>query len=161
LPGLGSIAIEDDTIASTPKGVGELAFYGQLPPGRGSHVDIPLDLMRFPIYRETDDGSTRVNLLGRRRVLFHGPMLVLPPGEWVIRARISVESDKDIHVLFGWGFDAALETMEHRTLAAGVYEIQMINRWPEIGTAELTCTLITPTLHGAITVEAVGLTFNG
>lgn len=161
LPGLGRVVIEGAAPEATPKGEGELAFYDQLPPQRDREVEVPLETIRFPIYRETDDGSNRINLLGRRRVVFHGPMYVLPTGAWVIRARISLDTERHAHVLFGWGFDAALELLELRTLKAGVYEIEMLTRWPGIGTAELTCTLITPALDGILTVEAVSLTCAG
>lgn len=161
LPHLGRVFLGGSLLVEQPSSEGALAMYRTLPPAFGAEARFPLDLMSFPIYRETDDGSNRVNLLGKRRLLLIGPMLFVTPGRWRVDAVFTVDCDVPVHLLLGWGFGTSVSKVDEIIRASGRYQISLSQDWSEVTPAQFTVSLMTPVLEGSLELESVSTTFEG
>ncbi len=160
LPGLGEVSVSRDTEREHGKASqgGPLAIYDALPPASGAEADWDVGLVSYPAYRETDTGTSRISLLGRRRVLFSGPHVWLTPGRWRVDAVVELDCESLVVVYFEWGLhhEQARHHVEMRE--AGRYAISMIYDWPEAASAEFRCHLVTPKLEGELIFESLHVT---
>lgn len=161
VPVLGRVTLAEQARPPVECDASELDFYRQLPPARGVAFPVRRSQLNFPIYRPTDDGTPRISLLGRRRLLFNGPTTVMAPGTWRLNATFSIDCDQPVHLLLGWGNEVSLEKLEESALRAGRYEISLSNFWMQPGTADFTCMLMTPVLEGWLELESCTVTFEG
>lgn len=162
VPHIGRVALPSPT-GPYPgdRAAGEIGFYAVLPLPVGVKFPIAHSQLEFPIYRETDDGTPRVNLLGRRRTIFRGPTFVVPRGVWRLDAGFAIDCSASVHLLLGWGNDTSLEKFEDVLPHSGLYEIALTNQWSEAGTADFTGMLMTPVLEGWFELSQCSMTYLG
>lgn len=150
-PGLG-VVDRSPGHSITPTETGNpLALYESLPPAVGASAHWPLELFTWP------SGEVGfADLTGKRRLILHGPYLLLSAGRW--RAEILFELD--IHravtqLRFDWGDGVDVVESTHRLTAEGVYSVCLDKAWDRPTRTELRIWLDRSMFDGGLTVRAV------
>jgi len=101
----------------------------------------------------TDGGPREIALLGRGRILVHGPYITLPNGIW--RARFDFEldpEDVDILLRFDWGQANTHASFVTEITKAGTYTVDLIAEISGLDGVEFRAWTCRGTLHGRIMI---------
>lgn len=154
IPGLGPVDRAAGHVISRT-GIGDpFNFYAALPPAVGASAHWPAEIFTWP---GGEVGSA--DLTGKRRLIQHGPYLLLSAGVW----RVDVVFELDIHravtqLRFDWGDGVDVVESSHRVATEGVYAISLEKAWDSPTRAELRIWLDRSMFDGRLTIRSVKIT---
>ncbi|CAN5209513.1 hypothetical protein BH09PSE1_BH09PSE1_07400 [soil metagenome] len=151
IPGLGPIALAASAPTAAPESLDHpLSLFESLPPAHGVKTSWPKRLFRYADTGPATALDGRIELIGRRRLLFNGPHIFLPRGVWRFRGTFSVQPEDKADLLIEWGYGPSAAQLQQVFEAAGYYEIEMQHTWNEVSPADFRITILTPALDGAL-----------
>lgn len=154
IPGLGRVEsiVGPSTSCAYPRAAA-LALYDQLPTLPGQSVVWGVDMFTYEKAPEGDD--RRIEFLGRRRLLFNGPNIALPPGVWVAKARFRIEPQDMADLFIEWGHGPDAVYLRHEFIRAGQYELTLSRRWTKVEPADFRVSIMTSALAGWLELDEV------
>jgi hypothetical protein len=152
-PGLGPVRRRGGPARPTSGQPSLLDMYRTLPVPAGSQVRWTPDMFSFPGSTPIGDQPGHIDLFGRRRMLFNGPNLALPPGLWRIEARFMVEPRNRVNLLFEWGFGVAVAAVDITFDKPGHYELALEHEWTGPAPADFRASLMVPVLEGEFSLD--------
>lgn len=158
IPHLGTVVLDRlaGSRATAQRAIG-LDLYRTLPLTSGATYPVDLSLISFPVYRATDTGGPRINLLGKRRTLFVTPLSFVPPGAWRVILTFALQILTPVRLRFAWGFGTDVVDVEEVITQSGRYQLSIAQYWDEIGPASFTGLLGSSCLEGKLIVEGVDM----
>lgn len=155
LPGLGEVIRPDGhSVKSTDLGE-PLAFYETLPPAIGATAAWPMSILTWE--KSLEPGQT--DLTGKRRLIQHGPYLLLSPGSWTAEIAFELSIDRAVTELrFDWGDGTDIEVVSHRLNAAGIYSVSLTKSWSKPTTTELRIWLDRSMFDGSLKILSTKVT---
>lgn len=162
LPQLGEVRLPELPVSAADL-PGPLAIYEHLPPRKGSRALWPQSLF---IINPKDHGDSvdglEVDLTGRRRVLQHGPYIILTPGVWEITVQFAVGVNSTaIDLRFEWGTGADADVVSHSIKTSGLYEVVLSKTWAETAPVELRIWLDRAIFDGGFELKLCSVQFLG
>lgn len=113
------------------------------------HLVWPADTFRYTLGQEPTGGRPDIDLVGRGRIVVHGPYARLSPGAWRITFRFEIDTEGDpIHLRFDWGVGSDTASLSQEFSDSGLYELEMEHAWKAVGPVELRVWLNRSSLHG-------------
>lgn len=153
LPGLGRVEGPADAGLFKAQGLANgLGLYADLPIRSGVSQQWSPDILTFHGADVVDSEEARISLVGRRRLLLNGPNIALPPGEWIVRTRVTIAEDCRPELLVEWGYQTSVAALTHRFEEPGIYEIELTYVWGEVAPADFRISLMTSMLHGEMSL---------
>lgn len=155
IPGLGHVARAEGRLVE-PTTCGEpLAFYDTLPPRVGASAAWPMEILTW----ENADNPGQTDLTGKRRLIQHGPYLLLSAGTWTAEIVFELSINRAITELrFDWGDGTDVAVVSRRLTAPGVYSATLTNSWARATTTELRIWLDRSMFDGSIKVLSTTIT---
>ncbi|MFN7110172.1 MAG: hypothetical protein ACK4M2_00930 [Brevundimonas sp.] len=149
LPILGSVPTPLEAPLAPPVGIpgSGLAVYQDADVPIDTEVFWPSDLFNFGDLADKRRG-VRVELLGRRRLLFNGPNIWLPPGVWEACAELRVLPQEKADLLIEWGYGTEVAEIAEVLTSAGRYKIRITQNWLAPAPADFRISLMMPALAG-------------
>lgn len=89
-----------------------------------------------------------LDLAGRRRLLFNGPNIFLPPGMWRFTAQMTINPPGNTELLVEWGHGYDVSDYTAPITKPGRYEISLEKKWLDIHPADFRVSLMIPALDG-------------
>lgn len=162
LPQLGEVRLSERPVSAADL-PGPLAIYEHLPPRRGSRALWPQSLF---IINPKDHGDSvdglEVDLTGRRRILQHGPYVILTPGVWEITVQFAVAVNSSaIDLRFEWGTGADADVISHSVKTSGLYQVILSKTWAETAPVELRIWLDRAIFDGGFELKLCSVQFLG
>jgi hypothetical protein len=150
LTGLGIVSIASvNRVANPPGATHPLAVYDNLPPKQGVEFPIPHQLFHYGVREDSLLGP--IDLTGRARLLVHGPHLMVPEGQWRIRARFNlILGGPPVTLAFSWGCDESMPVFKRRMDQSGAFEIEMVTQAPFSADVQFRIALAVPVLQGEL-----------
>lgn len=157
VPGLGTVALAGEfwEEATAPVSPGPLDLYAAIPPAFGAAVEWPARYFNYQALQAPASGPMKIGLLGRRRLLFNGPNIALPPGTWTARASLVLDPNSSADVLIEWGYGHDVNSLNAVLKKPGRYEVEISQDWKAPAPADFRISLMMPSLDGALTFEGV------
>lgn len=93
--------------------------------------------------------SEFLDLSGRRRLLFNGPNIFLPPGTWRFTAELTIDPPGNTELLIEWGHGYDVSDYITPITKPGRYEISLEKTWSDIHPADFRVSLMVPALEGS------------
>lgn len=90
-----------------------------------------------------------LNLAGRRRLLFNGPNIFLPPGVWRFTAQLTINPPGSTELLIEWGHGYDVSDYTAPITKPGRYEISLEKKWLDVNPADFRVSLMIPALDGS------------
>lgn len=150
IPGLGRITLGAEADRAPAEGDRPLRIYDSLPPEPGATVTWSENLFRYADARPAETLDGRIDLIGRRRLLFNGPHIFLPRGVWRFRATFAVQPADKADLLIEWGHGDEVVRIHELFDRPGHYEIEMQQTWDRVATADFRISVMMPVLDGAL-----------
>lgn len=150
IPGLGDVAGPAGRQAISSRGPHPLDLYADGPTPANLTVRWSEGLFVYPGLDETAERDGVVSLLGRRRLLFNGPNIFLPPGVWRFQAEFSIDPGGVADLLIEWGRGYDVQALPVKIHRPGRYEVDMSYAWTEVAPADFRISLMTPMLGGVM-----------
>lgn len=155
LPGLGEVARADGPALKATVLGEPLAFYETLPPAVGASADWPMNILTWEIGPEPG----RTDLTGKRRLIQHGPYLLLSSGSWTAEIVFELEMERAVTELrFDWGDGIDVVSASHRMTTAGAYSVSLTKAWSKPTTTELRIWLDRSMFDGSLKVLSTTVT---
>lgn len=131
-------------------------LYSEFPPAEGAASILPQDLFKVPTKTAMEGGDRSIDLTGRGRIIYHGPYVELPSGEWSVRVRFRYEgSGKSSPLRFEWGIGNDVECVDLVVRMSGDYSIDLTHRWNSIDLCQLRIWLYHAVFQGLFEVLEV------
>lgn len=154
IPGLGYVEAPADALhAVADSTAAAFALYEQLPVLPGKRIVWGADV--FSYEKDTFGEARRVELLGRRRLLFNGPNIALPPGLWRAKARLKIEPQDMADLFIEWGHGADAVSLRYEFIRAGQYELTLSRKWTKVEPADFRISVMTSALAGWLELDEV------
>lgn len=154
IPGLGHVeAVGGGSSACANPRAAAFALYDRLPTLPGKRVAWGVDM--FTYEKDTQGDDRRIELLGRRRLLFNGPNIALPPGVWIAKARFKIEPQDMADLFIEWGHGADAVYLRHEFVRAGKYELTLSRTWTKVEPADFRISIMTSALAGWLELDEV------
>ncbi len=112
----------------------------------------------FPDSRPSEVTEGYRALVGRRRLLFHGPNIFLPPGNWRFSAELSIQPPGRTELLVEWGHGHEVVSVTSPIDIAGRYEFSFERQWDAVQPADFRVSLMIPALEGEFSFHGGVLT---
>lgn len=158
LPGLGRIVRGEAGSLTTTSHGAPLAFYETLPPAIGASAFWPIDILLW--IGGTEPGFT--DLTGKRRLLQHGPYLLMSAGTWTAEIVFELAIDRALTQLrFDWGDGVDVTETSQRLSTAGVYSVALEKSWDQPTRAELRIWLDRSMFDGSLRIRSTKVTRTG
>lgn len=133
-------------------------LYDEIPPRKDVAFVLPLSLFKVPTKTGMEGGTQPIDLTGRGRIIFHGPYVELPQGEWSVRVRFRYDGyGKQAPFRFEWGVGSEVESIDVVVREAGDYEIDLFHVWDQIAMPQLRIWLYHAVFQGQFEVLEVTL----
>lgn len=149
LPGLGEIhrpASVSENAADTRHPLG---LYDSTPLKSGASVRWGPENFNYLDAKDTD-GEGRISLIGRRRLLFNGPPIVLPAGQWRFEAEFSINPPGETELLIEWGHGYDVQPLSVAIARPGRYSVSLERAWSTLACADFRISLMIPALDGEL-----------
>lgn len=163
----GAVVVSmDDEVILLP-GLGEIRRPSGAEHGRDA-PDHPLDLYRKAplspeasvrwgpehfVYCDTlaaQAGNGEISLVGRRRLLFTGPPIFLPPGHWRFDGEFSIDPPGETELLIEWGYGDQAQRLPVVISRPGRYSVSLEQAWTRVACADFRISLMIPALDGRL-----------
>ncbi|ADL02583.1 hypothetical protein [Brevundimonas subvibrioides] len=150
-PGLGEVRRAEAATLS-PTAVGDpLAVYASLPPPIGATATWPIELFHW----ESGPEPGFTDLTGKRRLIQHGPYLLLSSGTWTAEIVFELSMDRAFTQLrFDWGDGTDIVETSQRLSSAGVYSVSLTKAWTRPTTTELRIWLDRSMFDGSLRIRS-------
>ncbi|MGA0545365.1 hypothetical protein ACO2Q1_08830 [Brevundimonas sp. VNH65] len=147
LQGLGDVSRPCEIAVSQLGSDHPLALYKSAPLKTGDSIRWPPRVFSYPgLAAAPEDG--RIELLGRRRMLFNGPNIFLPPGRWRLDAEFSINPPARTELLIEWGFGEGARSLSVVIEHPGRYSVSLEQEWTRVAAADFRISLMIPALAG-------------
>lgn len=107
------------------------------------------ELFSYPNAVTNNKQGISLDLAGRRRLLFNGPNIFLPPGLWRFTAELTIDPPGNTELLVEWGHGYDVSDYTAPIMKPGRYEISLEKKWSDINPADFRVSLMIPALDGS------------
>ena len=149
LPGLGEIYRPDGVSEKALNPHHPLGFYGSTPLTSGASVRWGPENFNYIDAKDTD-GEGRISLIGRRRLLFNGPPIFLPPARWRFEGEFSINPPGETELLIEWGHGYDVQPLSVAITRPGRYSVSLEKGWSVVACADFRISLMIPALDGEL-----------
>ena len=133
-------------------------LFDEILPRKDVAFVLPLSLFKVPTKTGMEGGTQPIDLTGRGRIIFHGPYVELPRGEWSVRVRFRYDGHgKRSPFRFEWGVGHDVEAIDVVVQEAGDYEIDLFRAWDQVAMPQLRIWLYHAVFQGQFEVLNVTL----
>lgn len=150
LPGLGEVDHPSAAEPRTPNADDPLDLYRQTPQKPQTSSTWGPELFS---YADADAAAARtgkISLIGRRRMLFNGPPIFLPPGRWRFEAEFSIDPPTQTELLIEWGYGYDTQSLPVVIDHAGRYSVSLEQVWTHPACGDFRIHLMIPALDGRL-----------
>lgn len=147
LPGLGEICRPAGAVDTAQNPHHPLSLYSSTPLKTGAAVRWGPERFNYPEARDTD-AAGRISLVGRRRLLFNGPPIFLPPGQWRFEGEFSIDPPGETELLIEWGSGYDVQSLPVAIARPGRYSVILERPWSTVACADFRISLMIPALDG-------------
>jgi hypothetical protein len=158
LSGLGEIRRPAEALRTTSDPRHPLYLYHSAPLKAGTKVHWGPEHFNYADAASADALDGAIKLVGRRRLLFSGPNIFLPPGHWRVEAELSIDPPGETEFLIEWGFGDQVQSIPAVISRPGRYSVVMEQRWTHVACADFRISLIIPALDGHLAFSGITLT---
>ena len=156
-PVLGLVRLPMVYLPASDSGSFELGLYDAIPPKTDTRFAWSPRLLTYHTEVNFDQDLARVEVIGRRRLLFNGPNIVLPKGFWELRVELIANPQNVLNLLLEWGHGTIVSALDHVFTRPGRYELTFVHEWLEAAPADFRASLMIPVLEGSREVQSLSL----